>query len=277
MKKLLLHCSAFALLLTLLAPARSVDAQQPERLPKLGTENRPDLPDQPWRVHDWRRPRPDRVEPGQNGSAPSDAIVLFDGTDLSQWCHEGKEPGELLAPQWTIDNGELVVAPGKGTLRSIENFGDVQLHIEWSVPEGLKGDSQGRGNSGIKFMTRYEVQVLDSFNNRTYADGQAGALYGQWSPLVNASLPPGQWQTYDIVFEMPRFDDGGELESPACVTVFHNGILIHHRRELYGPTGAARAPYRFEPPAGPIILQDHGNPIRYRNIWARRLDLDDRL
>jgi hypothetical protein len=234
------------------------------------------LPGQPWRVHDQFRPRPRRVEPPATEvivPPPGDAVVLFSGDSLSEWAHrDHEEEGALYEAQWAIRDGYFEVARGHGDLYSLENFGSVQLHMEWSCPEGVSGSSQGKGNSGIKFLGLYEVQILDSYQNRTYADGQAAAIYGQYPPDVNASRPAGQWQSYDIVFEIPKFE-GDTLISPGYLTVFHNGVLVHHRRELVGVTGM-RSPGKYQPhpPAGPIMLQDHGAPVRFRNIWVRPLD-----
>ena len=165
----------------------------------------------------------------------------------------------------------MEVAPNSGDLRTKETFGDTQLHVEWAAPAQVRGDSQNRGNSGIFLQGRYEVQVLDSFDNPTYPDGQAGALYGQWPPLVNAVRKPGEWQSYDIVFEAPRFE-GSKMVKPANLTVFLNGVLLHHRKELMGPTvHRALANYTPQPAEGPLVLQDHQQPVRYRNIWIRRL------
>jgi hypothetical protein len=165
----------------------------------------------------------------------------------------------------------MEVVPNSGDLRTKETFGDVQLHVEWAAPSQVRGDSQNRGNSGIFLQGRYEVQVLDSFDNLTYPDGQAGALYGQWPPLVNAIRRPGEWQSYDIVFEAPRFE-GTRLVTPAYMTVFLNGVLLHNRKELMGPTvHRALARYAPQPAEGALVLQDHQQPVRYRNIWIRRL------
>lgn len=237
------------------------------------------LPGDRWRVHDDARPRPRIVEPGTTsttakpGAAPSDAVVLFDGTDLSQWVQRGRG-GKMLEPAWKVENGYIEIAPGTGSLMTKEKFGDVQLHIEWATPAEPRAASQGRGNSGVMLMSLYEIQVLDSYDNISYADGQAGAIYGQYPPLVNASRKPGAWQSYDIVFEAPRFEDG-ELAKPAYVTVFHNGVLLHHRKEMMGPM-RHRAPSKYKPHAAelPLLLQGHGNPVRYRNIWIRPLDLE---
>ncbi len=252
---------------------------EPKRLPKLGISNGPMLPGQRWRVHDMRRPRPSVVTPGKlstydkPGTAPSDAIVLFDGTDLSNWCHLSKEdPSQLIEAQWKVEKGYFEVSKQTGPLQTIDSYGDCQLHLEWQTPAIVRGDSQGRGNSGIFFMEEFEVQILDSFNNRTYADGQAGALYGQYPPMVNASRKPGEWQVYDILFEAPVYSLEGELEKPASVTVMHNGLFIHHARNYYGPTGGGVVPkYPALSPAAPIALQNHGNPVRFRNIWVRPL------
>ena len=201
------------------------------------------------------------VTPGTQGSAPSDAVVLFDGKDLSHWT----------TARWKVENGYVEVTPHAGDLISKEKFGDAQLHIEWAAPAQVKGNSQGRGNSGVFLQSRYEVQVLDSFDNPTYADGQASAIYGQWPPLVNASRKPGEWQTYDIVFEAPRFQ-GEKLVKPAFITVFHNGVLVQNHREAMGPTMHRElAKYVPQPAEDSLKLQDHGNPVRYRNIWIRRI------
>jgi hypothetical protein len=190
-------------------------------------------------------------------------MVLFDGKDLSHWTPT-RQP-------WKVENGYMEVTPDSGDLRSKEKFGDVQLHIEWAVPAQVRGNSQNRGNSGVFLQGRYEVQVLDSSDNLTYADGQAGAIYGQWPPLVNATRKPGEWQMYDIVFEAPRFN-GVTLVKPAYLTVFLNGVLVHNRKEVSGPTVHRElAKYSPQPEEDSLVLQDHQNPVRYRNIWVRRL------
>jgi hypothetical protein len=229
----------------------------------LGYTDTPILPGLPYHVHDPARPHPPSVTPAaQPGGAPSDAVVLFNGSDLSRW--------ESRAP-WKVENGYFEVAPGSGDLTSLDSFGDIQLHIEWAAPAEIRGTSQNRGNSGVFLQGRYEVQVLDSVNNVTYADGQAGALYGQWPPLVNPVRAPGEWQSYDIVFEAPLLE-GDRVVKPAFATVFLNGVLLHHRKELMGPTvHRAVARYTAQPAEGPLVLQDHGTPVRYRNIWVRRL------
>ncbi len=209
-------------------------------------------------------PVPAVVDPGPAGPpapVPSDAIVLFDGTDLDAW-HGGD--------RWKIEDGVATVAETSITTK--ESFGDYQLHIEWASPAEVRGHGQGRGNSGVFLANRYEVQILDSYENETYPDGQCGAVYKQRPPLVNASRPPGEWQTFDIVFRAPRFDDDGELVTPAYVTVFHNGVLIQNHFEIQGTTYWHRPPsYEPHPLRQPIMLQDHGDPVRFRNIWIREL------
>jgi hypothetical protein len=203
----------------------------------------------------------------QPSAPPADAIVLFGGADLSQW--EG-DSGQ--AAPWKVENGYVEIVAGSGGIRTQRGFGDCQLHVEWRAPSPTVGEGQDRGNSGVFLMGRYEVQVLDSYDNRTYPDGQAAALYGQYPPLVNASRAPGQWQTYDIVFRRPRFDSQGALVHPARVTVFHNGVLVQDNVILSGPTAhQRRPPYATHPDTLPIHLQDHGSPVRYRNIWIREL------
>jgi hypothetical protein len=234
------------------------------------------LPGLPWHVHDPARPHPRAVTPAaEPGAPPSDAVVLFDGKDLSQWTSAklGKTSytsSEAKAP-WKLGDGYFEVLPGSGDIASKQKFADVQLHVEWMEPPGIGGVSQNRGNSGIFLMGLFEIQVLDSYQNRTYSDGQAGAIYGQWPPLVNATKPPGQWQTYDIVFEAPRFS-GQKLTRPAAMTVFLNGVLLHNHKEAMGPTVYREVPrYSAGPAEGPVVLQDHGSPVRFRNTWARRL------
>lgn len=259
--------------------SKKPEKPEPKKLPRIGRIDGPLLPGQKWHVHDIRRPVPPVVTPGElstydkPGTPPSDAIVLFDGKDLSNWCHiNPDEPSELLAAQWKVQDGYFEVTPGTSNLLTIDSFGSCQLHVEWQTPSPGRGDSQGRGNSGIFLMDSFEVQVLDSFKNRTYADGQAGAMYGQYPPMVNASREPGQWQIYDILFEAPEFSLEGKIETPAKLTLMHNGVFLHNRREYYGPTGGGVVPqYRTLTPAAPIRLQNHGNPVRYRNIWVRPL------
>jgi hypothetical protein len=222
---------------------------------------------QQWSIHDMDRPSPPVVGPGSADRPPSDAIVLFGGKDLSQWRMKGGEP-----PKWKVVAGYVEIVPGSGDLVSMQAFGDCQLHLEWATPASARGEGQDRGNSGVYLMSRYEVQILDSYRNRTYADGQAAAIYGQFPPLVNASRPPGEWQEYDIVFHRPRFDRNGKLVSPARMTVFHNRVLVHHNVELVGATAhRAQATYTAHPDRLPLLLQDHGSPVRYRNLWVREL------
>jgi 3-keto-disaccharide hydrolase len=229
--------------------------------------------DQKWKIHDLNRPVPAVVDPGtpstqeQPGRAPSDAVVLFDGKDLSLWTHK-----DGSAAKWTVENGYFQVLPKSGYIYTRQPFGDCQLHVEFAEPVPAKGESQERGNSGVFLMGLYEIQVLDSYENKTYADGQAGAVYGQFPPLVNASRPPGQWQTYDVVFHGPRFDKSGKLLQPARITLLHNGVLAQDNVELSGPTAHGERPtYTVQPEKLPLALQDHGAPVRYRNIWIREL------
>ena len=231
-------------------------------------------PDPNWLGHDRERPAPTVVTPGtvssqeQPGTPPSDATVLFDGKDVSAWTAMDGSP-----TKWVVHDGALECVPGSGYVRTLQAFGDCQLHVEWAAPNPPHGDSQGRGNSGVFFgFGRYEVQVLDSYNNKTYADGSAASVYGQYPPLVNVTLPPGKWQVYDIVWTAPRFDDEGKLKSKARLTVLHNGVLVQNNVELTGPTGwVGRIPYPTHPERTPIAFQDHGNPVRYRNVWVREL------
>jgi hypothetical protein len=242
----------------------------------LGYTDTPMLPGSPYHVHDPARPHPAVVTPAaQLGGAPSDAIVLFDGKDLSRWTSAKLGTGDFTASPtpagWKVENGYFEVVPRSGDIATKEKFGDAQLHVEWAAPVEIRGSSQGRGNSGIFLQGRYEVQVLDAFQNPTYADGQTGAIYGQWPPLVNPVRKPGEWQSYDIVFEAPHFEQG-KLTKPAYVTVFLNGVLLHNRQEVMGPTvHRALAKYAPQPAEDSLVLQDHGNPVRYRNIWIRRL------
>ena len=242
-----------------------------------GFTDTPMLPNLRWHVHDPARPRPPIVTPGATaGVAPSDARVLFDGRDLSQWAHHDKEGSKSLEAKWVVRDGYFETGAGTGSLYTRESFGDVQLHVEWAAPAVVAGHSQGRGNSGIFLMGQYEIQVLDSYDNRTYADGQAGAIYGQWPPLANAARKPGEWQSYDIVFEAPRFENG-KLVKPAFQTVFWNGVVVHNRKEVMGAT-VYRDVARYSKPHAaelPLMLQDHLNAVRYRNIWIRRLGAYD--
>ena len=258
----------FTILIASAAFAQSQGKQY--RTAPVGYDDGPVLPGQKWRVHDIARPKPPLVTPGAKlGDAPSDAIVLFDGKDLSQWQHERR--GQTSEAKWKVENGYFEIAPRSGDLVTKEKFGDMQLHLEFSAPTELEGTSQWRANSGVLIMGRYEIQVLDSWDNPTYADGQAASIYGQWPPMVNASRKPGEWNVYDIVFEAPRFE-GEKLVKPAYATVFHNGVMVHNRQELIGQM-AHRAIRKYEPhgPEEPLRLQDHDVKVRYRNIWVRRI------
>ena len=229
--------------------------------------------DQRWKPNDPDRPVPPVIEPGTSGTQeapgrpPSDAIVLFDGKDLSQWTSADGQPAK-----WKVADGYVEVVPHSGLVQTRQPFGDCQLHVEFAEPTPPVGEGQERGNSGVFLMGLYEIQVLDSYQSKTYADGQASAVYAQFPPQVNASRAPGQWQTYDIVFHGPRFDKDGKVLRPARVTVLHNGVLVQDNVELSGPTGHhVRPPYKPTPEKLPLSLQDHGNPVRFRNIWIREL------
>lgn len=224
-----------------------------------------------WSIHSMDRPVPVVIHPGGPAliAPPADAVVLFDGVGLDAWRSD--RDSSAAAP-WRIEAGALVVVPGSGGIHTSQRFGDVQLHVEWMAPAPPELDGQNRGNSGVFLMGHYEVQVLDSWENRTYADGQAAAVYGQYPPLVNASLPPGSWQSYDIIFRRPRFDAAGKVTQPARITVFHNGVLVQQNVALVGPTShRVRAPYEAHDDRLPLSLQDHGQPVRFRNIWIRPL------
>jgi hypothetical protein len=206
-------------------------------------------------------PEPAVIDPGPVGSPPSDAVVLFDGKDLSKWVGGDK---------WTVKDGYAISA--KGDIKTKDGFGDCQLHVEWASPSEVKGSGQGRGNSGVYMMDRYEVQILDSFNNKTYFDGQAGSIYKQVPPMVNACRKPGEWQSYDILFTAPRFDTDKKLVKPAYITVLHNGVVIHNHYAITGGTFYDRPPsYTAHPDKAPIALQYHGDPVRFRNIWVREM------
>lgn len=222
----------------------------------------------PWPSHDMSRPRPAAITPAASpAQAPAGAVVLFDGGSLEGWVGLDGNPA-----QWTVGDGYFEVKARTGDIQTTRQFGDLQLHIEWAAPAEVVGASQGRGNSGVFLMGLYEIQVLDCYDNITYADGYAGALYGQHPPIFNASRGPGEWQTYDIVFRRPRFDAAGALVAPARMTIFHNGVCVQNNTELRGPT-AWMVPMPYAPHADklPLRLQDHGNPVRFRNIWALEL------
>ncbi len=252
-----------------------------------GYTDTPLIPGQKWHVHDSTRPQPAVIEPGtfssqeQAGKPPSDAIILFDGKDLSKWygnetiTKDGKKTSKQCDPKWKIENGYMEVSPKTGAIFTKDGFGSCQLHVEWAAPTEIKTNSQGRGNSGIFLMNKYEVQILDSYNNETYADGHAASIYGQYPPLVNAVRKPGEWQVYDIVFEAPVFKDG-KVEKPAYVTVFVNGVLAQNHVEILGTTFHKKAAaYQPHGDKEPISLQDHNNTMRFRNIWIRPLTPPD--
>ena len=233
-----------------------------------GLDNTPMIPGLPWRIHDANRPQPPLVKPpARPGGPPSDAIVLFDGTDLSRWGVRN-QAGEFATPDWPIANG--VMTAGPGTLTTRDNYGDVQLHVEFAMPTPVTGTSQGRGNSGLIFMGRYEIQILDSYDNRTYADGMNASIYGEWPPMVNIAAPPGEWQTFDIVFEAPRFR-GTAVLAPAYFTVLWNGAVVHNRQAVAGPT-ALLTVHQYTPHDAELPLSIQGRaPVRFRNIWIRRI------
>jgi hypothetical protein len=217
-------------------------------------------------TEDWSR-KPKVVITGENNKPPSDAFVLYGGKqDLINWVQERGGP-----VQWNADT-ILTVVGRTGTIITVKSFGDVQLHLEWRSPAKISGDGQNRGNSGIYFMMEYELQILDSWKNETYSNGFAGSIYKQFGPLVNASLQPGKWQTYDVIFTAPRFNVDKTLKSPACITLLHNGILVQNHTELKGQTEYIGKPaYKFHEDKLPLMLQDHNSPVSYRNIWIREL------
>jgi hypothetical protein len=253
------------------AAARAADAPAAPAAKNVGYDDTPLQPNGRWRVHDGTRPLPRVVTPGTQpagarpGTPPSDAVVLVGpGGDLSGWQHP-----DGSAVTWRMKNG--VLQTGKGSIATKQRFQDFQLHVEWASPKKVDGEGQGRGNSGVFLLGAFEIQILDSFNNVTYADGQAASMYGQYPPLVNACRKPGEWQAYDIVFTAPRFK-GGKLDKPAMVTVLQNGVAVHHAQHFHGPTSHRQiGPYKPEHADGPIRLQDHGHPVSYRNLWLRPL------
>ncbi len=247
-----------------LGAARAAEEKSP-----TGYTDTPLLPGSPWRVHDAHRPRPRVVAPaksGQAAAAPSDATILFDGRNLDAWRSEKGGPAG-----WKVENGYAEVVGGSGDIVTKEKFGDCQLHVEFREPSPPTGESQERGNSGVFLAGLYEIQILDSYDNPTYADGQAAAVYGQAPPLVNAARPPGEWQAYDIVYTSPRFKDGKQ-STPGYVTVFHNGVLVQNHTQLLGASVHHALPKQVVHEVEmPLKLQDHGMPIRFRNIWIRPL------
>ena len=241
----------------------------------LGAQANPNpVPRDPssWPQHSMDRPKPPVVFPGAAGTSvpPSDAIVLFDGRSLDAWRSTNPTGGP--AP-WRVTRGYFEVAPGTGGIATRERFGDLQLHLEWSAPTEIRDSGQDRGNSGVFLMGRYEVQILDSYENPTYADGQAGAIFGQFPPAVNPIRAPGEWNSYDIIFHRPRFDAQGKVTQPARMTVFFNGVLVHDEQVVLGPTTfGRRSPYEAHDEALALSLQDHGHKVRFRNVWVRRLE-----
>lgn len=230
-----------------------------------------DAPDPQWGIHDMNRPLPTILDPGpallKPVVAPPGAIVLFDGTDLSKW-----EDGKGGSARWKVEKGYFEVVPKTGGIQTRDSFGSCHLHVEWASPSPAKGTDQDRGNSGVFLMNTYEVQVLDSYENRTYADGMAAAVYGQYPPSFNVCRKPGEWQTYDIIFLRPIFDADGKVVRPSRMTVSHNGIVVQSYVALTGPTAhKARPPYKAHADKLPISLQDHSHPVRFRNIWIREI------
>jgi hypothetical protein len=250
------------------------------RVPELtidgveGFQDTPMQPDGKWHVHDPARPQSPVVTPGssfsENAAPPSDATVLFDGKDLSHW--RDKKTGE--AAPWKIEDGVMISA--KDDIQSVEKFGDIQLHLEFKEPTPPKGDGQGRGNSGVFFMSQYEVQVLDCYDNKTYADGATGGLYGQHPALANACKPPGEWSTYDIIFTAPRFGADGKLMAPAYATVILNGVVVQNHQAFRGATNwRSLGSYSAHPDEMPLALQYHNNSVSFRNIWVRKVPFVD--
>ncbi len=266
-------------LLALVAGCATQEAAQSETKADVAqAEEKPltqyvDTPTGRWMVHDEARPAPPVVAPGEGcGEPPADAVVLFDGTEASManWTDTKGNPSK-----WIAGHGYMESVKGAGYIQTKEQFGSCQLHVEFATPARVSGSGQGRGNSGVFLQGQYEIQVLDSYNNKTYPDGQCGALYGRAVPLVNVCRKPGEWQSYDIIYHRPLFDEDGNVTRKATFTVFHNGVLIHDHVELTGGTGwinpHAVTDYRPHGDKGPLQLQDHGNPVRYRNIWIREL------
>lgn len=243
---------------TILSSLNAQEKEYPERAPMTPA------------MSEYWQPQPKVVIPGKQceevSTAPSDAIVLFDGKDLSRW-----ENSKGLPADWTVHDGVVTVKKGTGSIRTKQKFNDFQLHIEWRVPEGIQGESQGRGNSGVFLQGLYEIQILDNYQNETYVNGQAGSIYKQTPPLVNAMRKPGEWNTYDIIYTAPTFTKDGTYRTPPRVTLLQNGILLQNSTTILGTTEYIGFPRVFEHGAGPITLQDHGDPISFRNIWIREL------
>ncbi len=237
--------------------------------PQLFAQTEGPMPMKPEMTEIWE-PEVRVVTPGTTPmDAPSDAIVLFDGVTLeNEWTsRNGGKPG------WKVENGYVTVEKGTGIIKTKRVFNDFQLHIEWRSPEEVVGTGQGRGNSGVFLQERYEVQILDNYNNRTYRNGQAGSIYKQHAPLVNANKEPGQWQSYDIIYTAPRFHEDGSYFTPPRITVLHNGVLVQNNAEVRGPTEYIGIPEYSIKKHGPgsLMLQDHGDPVSFRNIWIREL------
>ena len=240
---------------------------------KPGYDDTPILPNSNYRVHDKERPQPRVVSPGTEssqaapGTPPSDAIVLFDGTNLDGWLD-----GKNAPARWKVENGHMEVVPKTGDIHTKMEFGDCQLHVEWATPAKADGGNMTWGNSGVLMLGRFEIQILESHDSYIYADGNAGAIYGQYPPLVNACRKPGEWQSYDILFVAPRFD-GKHVVTPAFMTVLQNGVVVQHHRALQGSTlHRELSNYKLLASRGPLALQDHGDLVRYRNIWIEKLN-----
>jgi hypothetical protein len=258
--------------------ARSAKAKQAEAAQSAAPAKKPvkieyvDTPSGRWRVHDVNRPAPPVITPSAGTQAPSDALVLFDGTEaaMSNWTDGKGQPSK-----WIAREGYMESVKGAGYIQTKEGFGSCQLHVEFATPTNVIGTSQGRGNSGVFIQGEYEIQVLDSYENKTYPDGQCAALYGRAVPLVNACRKPGEWQTYDIIYHRPLFDESGKIVRKPTFTILQNGVLVQDHVVLEGGTGwdgpYAVTPFKPLKDKGPIMLQDHGNPVRYRNIWVRPL------
>lgn len=258
MKKILLFAALISLSLVSSAQLFVVAGTSDDRTQKMTPQ-----------MTEYYYPKVPVVTPGNitTNSAPSDAIILFDGKDLSMWCNGNGE-----AAGWTVNgDGTLTVKPGTGVISTKDSFGDCQLHIEWCVPEGMQGSGQGRGNSGVFLQGRYEVQVLDSYQNETYSNGQAGSIYKQSAPLANPMRPQGQWNVYDIIYTAPTFKEDGTYRSYPRVTVIFNGVLVQNNTTILGTTEYIGLPTQGKHGDGPLTLQDHGNPISFRNIWIRKL------
>ncbi len=278
MRTLTLSAATLCLVLSFMGCQEAQQQEQQPSIVKVGDKvyQYVDTDTGRWLIHDVNRPTPDIVTPGtastqdQPGQAPSDAIVLFNGENLDEWTDTKGNPSK-----WVIGDGYMESVKGAGYIQTKRVFGSCQLHVEFATPKDVQGSSQGRGNSGVFLMNTYEVQVLDSFDNVTYADGQCGALYGRAVPLANACRKPGEWQAYDIIFHRPTFKKDGTIDRKPTFTIFQNGVLIHDHVELQGGTNW-QGPHKISDfhaheDALPIALQDHGNPVQYRNIWVREL------